>query len=103
MLTIVTKMLAEIGVHDVDCAGDVESALAHVRVRDYDVLILDYFLGDQTGDDLMFTLRHEGEDIPAIIMTGEAARAATHLRQEVDWLRKPFTATELKARIAAAL
>ena len=103
MLTIVTKLLGEIGIHDVDCATDVKSALGRTQARDYDLLIVDYFLGDETGDDLLSALREQDEDIRAIIMTGEAFKAAARLGYVVDWLRKPFTAQDLAARILATL
>ncbi|WP_460452550.1 response regulator [Alsobacter sp. SYSU BS001988] len=103
MLTIVTKQLAELGIRDVDCAANVGEALMRARARDYDLLIVDFFLGEQTGDDLLAALGEQGDEIPAIIMTGEAQKAATKLGHDVDWLRKPFTASDLQARILGAL
>jgi DNA-binding response OmpR family regulator len=103
MLTIVAKLLASIGIDDVDCAGTVNQALTRVHARDYDLLIVDYFLTDETGDDLLAALQERSKHIPAVIMTGEPKRAATKLGHEVDWLRKPFTAPQLRARIVGAL
>src|SRR4051794_28412468 len=44
MLTIVMKLLAQLDIHDVDCSMSVMGALDSVARRDYDLLILDYFL-----------------------------------------------------------
>lgn len=103
MLTIVQKMLSELGVRDIDRASSCDAALARLRSRDYDLLIVDYFLGDETGDELIARARAAGEDVTAVIMTGEPERASRALGHEVDWLRKPFTAAELQLRIEATL
>ncbi|WP_460449089.1 response regulator [Alsobacter sp. SYSU BS001988] len=103
MLTIVMKLLAQLDIHDVDCSMSVMGALDSVARRDYDLLILDYFLGEETGDELVHRLKLTGQTIPAIIMTGEPEKAMQLTGRNGDWLRKPFTAEDLRERIVAAL
>ncbi len=103
MLKIMRSQLAEIGLHDVDSAMSAGDALSAFHRRDYDLLIVDYYLGDRTGHDLVSALARSAEhcDTPSIIITGEPDRATRDLGFAVDWLRKPFTSEELLERIEA--
>ncbi|WP_460452445.1 hypothetical protein [Alsobacter sp. SYSU BS001988] len=48
-------------------------------------------------------LKLTGQTIPAIIITGEPEKAMQLTGRNGDWLRKPFTAEDLRERIVAAL
>ncbi len=101
MLKILRAQLAEIGLTDVDVAGGTRQALAALQHRDYDLLILDHYLGDSTGQEILASLAagpRDGET-PSIIITGEPERAARDIGSMLDWLRKPFNAAQLLNRI----
>lgn len=101
MLKILRAQLAEIGLTDVDAAGGARQALSALEHRDYDLLIVDHYLGDSTGPEILRTLGAclRERDTPSIIITGEPDRAARDLGATLDWLRKPFTSTQLLGRI----
>jgi two-component system, sensor histidine kinase ChiS len=101
MLKILRAHLGEIALTDVDAATSAAQALSMLERRDYDLLIVDFYLGDRTGHDLVQALagNHVHGETPSIIITGEPDRAARDLGFQVDWLKKPFTAQELRHRI----
>jgi DNA-binding response OmpR family regulator len=101
MLKILRSQLAEIGLTDVDAAGGARQALTALDHRDYDLLIVDHYLGDSTGQEILQSLaaRHRDGETPSIIITGEPERAARDIGAMLDWLRKPFTAQQLRRRI----
>jgi len=82
-------------------AGSAETALA---THDYDLLILDLGLPDQSGLSLLRTLRSQGQNLPVIITTARDALTdrVTGLDAGADdYLVKPYEIEELLARIRA--
>src|SRR5204863_10103465 len=64
--------------HKVSVAMDVQSALAYLRSKDVDLIILDINLPDQTGWDVLRTARSEGfihphemdgEKLPVVVLS----------------------------------
>lgn len=74
-----------------DWEKDFENALNCVCDGDYDVVLLDYRLGEKTGLDLLEDARRKGCEAPVIILTGlsdaEIDLAAMH-RGAADYLEK---------------
>lgn len=54
-------------------AGSVVRALARMQETAYDLLIVDYVLGDATGLDLLREAKRRSLDVPAIFVTGQGA------------------------------
>lgn len=80
--------------YDVDTAEDYESAVAHLNLRAFDVVITDIILAGQTGIDLLRTVRERGLDCPVVMITGEpnVETAAEAVRLGAfDYLPKPVT------------
>lgn len=84
--------------------GDATSALADCQTRTPDMILLDYRLPGGNGVSLIQNIRQipQVADIPLIMITGEADR--TILRDALhaganDFVRKPFDAIELTARV----
>lgn len=88
----------------VDVVFDVEDALAHAALTEYDVVVLDRDLPRIHGDEVCRRLVGEGRDCRVLMLTaaGTVADRVQGLRIEADdYLPKPFDASELVARIQA--
>jgi two-component system phosphate regulon response regulator OmpR len=97
-----------LGEHDFEVVT-IESAdemLGRLRRRRPDLLVLDVMMPGTGGLDALRTLREQGDDVPAILLT---ARSADHERIQGldlgadDYVSKPFNARELLSRIRAVL
>jgi two-component system phosphate regulon response regulator PhoB len=88
--------------------ADAESALAQIKQALPDLLLLDWMLPGQSGLALARGLRGESRtrELPIIMVTarGEEADRVAGLEAWVDdYVTKPFSPRELKARIKAVL
>jgi DNA-binding response OmpR family regulator len=91
----------------VAAAADGEAALAAVRERSPDLIVLDLMLPKIDGLDVCHILRSEHErEIPIIMLTARATEEDTLLGLDSgadDYLTKPFSPRELSARVQAVL
>ena len=104
IVDVVTYALRRDG-FDVDAVGDGESALASVRSRSYDVVVLDVMLPGTSGMDVCRSLRAEGP-IPIVMLTAKDAEVDRVLGLELgadDYVTKPFSVAELVSRVRALL
>jgi RNA polymerase sigma factor (sigma-70 family) len=85
--------------------SDAESFLAALAPRAAGCVVADLRLPGMSGLDLQAKVRERGNRIPFVIITAHgdvpAARAA-FLAEAVDFIEKPFEATQLKAAIESA-
>lgn len=99
----VKKGLSEAG-HVVDLATDGETGLEMAQAADYDALILDRMLPKRDGLQLLSDLREGGDATPVLILSalGETDHKVEGLRAGGDdYLAKPYSFTELLARVEA--
>ncbi|MBL4854786.1 MAG: response regulator transcription factor [Robiginitomaculum sp.] len=99
----VRKGLMEEG-HVVDLAGDGELGLEMAKAADYDALVLDRMLPKRDGLSLLKELRKDGDTTPVLILSalGEVDQKVEGLRAGGDdYLAKPYSFTELLARVEA--
>ncbi len=92
--------------YDADGAGSVAEATAALRARPYDLLILDLWLPDGSGSAVLRQLREVGSAVPAVVCSGwpDAVLRTRMFEAGADAvLEKPFSCTELIARIHALL
>jgi two-component system response regulator PilR (NtrC family) len=92
--------------YDIDTAGGVEDALAHLEERSYSLLITDMRLPDGTGLDLLRRLEESGRRERAIVITayGSAENAVEALKAGAyDYLTKPVDLKQFRAVVASAL
>ena len=92
----------------VRAVGDAESAQMEIRAALPDLLLLDWMLPGQSGLALARTLRGEARthELPIIMVTArgdEADRVAGLEAWVDDYVTKPFSPRELKARIKSVL
>lgn len=91
--------------HEVEAVDRGEQALAAARARRFDVLVLDIGLPGISGIEVCRQLRSESA-VPILILTARDAEVDRVLGLEAgadDYLTKPFSMSELLARVRAIL
>jgi DNA-binding response OmpR family regulator len=90
--------------HAVDLALNGETGLGFVKVRSYDVILLDVYLPEMNGIEVCKELRRQRRMTPVLMMT---AKDSPEVQQEAvragvnDYLPKPFSFELLLAKIDA--
>ncbi len=90
----------------VECVGDGETALGRGREGAWDLIILDLMLPGKDGFEVCRELRRSGIRTPVIMLTAKTHEAEKILGLELgadDYVTKPFSPRELRARIQAVL
>ncbi len=90
----------------VDIVGNGEQAVAQANTERYSMVILDLNLPDISGLDVCRQLRDRGIDWPILVLTGESEILTKINLLDAgadDYLTKPFSLGELKARLRALL
>ncbi len=91
---------------EVEVAGDGAEAIRLARGRKFDLIVLDVMLPKKDGFEVCRELRREGYRTPVIMLTARTAESEKVLGLEVgadDYVTKPFSPRELRARIKAVL
>lgn len=92
--------------YDVEVARDGESASARGREPGWDLILLDVMLPKMDGFDVCRELRKAGVRTPILFLTARTHEAEKVLGLDLgasDYITKPFSARELRARIRARL
>ena len=104
---LVLAMLKPLGL-TITCAtsGDEGLALAHALIPD--LILLDHDMPSGTGLDVLHTIKSDPElaAVPVIMVTGSESNktlAACFAAGAIDYVRKPFTPVELRARVGSVL
>jgi two-component system copper resistance phosphate regulon response regulator CusR len=90
----------------VDIANDGEDGLHLARTGDYDLIVLDVMLPKRDGWSVLTELRHAGKDTPVLFLTARDAVEDRVKGLELggdDYLVKPFSFSELLARVRSIL
>jgi two-component system alkaline phosphatase synthesis response regulator PhoP len=91
---------------DVELVADGAVASKRAREQSFDLILLDVMLPGKDGFDVCRELRRAGLRIPIIMLTAKAQEAEKVLGLDIgadDYVTKPFSPKELRARIRAAL
>jgi DNA-binding response OmpR family regulator len=92
--------------YDVAVAGTGDDALKAARREPFDLILLDVMLPGKDGYDVCRELRRSGVRTPIIMLTAKAHEAEKVMGLELgadDYVTKPFSPRELRARVKAAL
>lgn len=103
--TLVDYALAEDG-YVVQGAGTVSEGAALALAGEHGAILLDVVLPDGNGIELARRLRREGVTTPILMLTGQREKADIVRGLDAgadDYLAKPFSFDELKARLRALL
>ena len=90
----------------VETAGDGETACIRSRDGKFDLILLDIMLPRKDGFAVCRELRQAGSKAPIILLTAKGQEIDRVLGLELgadDYVTKPFSSRELKARIKAVL
>jgi DNA-binding response OmpR family regulator len=90
----------------VETVGDGEKALHLAKEGDWNLIILDLMLPRKDGFAICQELRREGIETPIIMLTARTHEAEKIFGLEIgadDYVTKPFSPRELRARIQAVL
>ena len=90
----------------VETAADGETAVQRARGGEFDLILLDLMLPRKDGLEVLRELRRAGVRTHVIILTARAQEAEKILGLETgadDYITKPFSPRELRARVRAAL
>ena len=96
----------EAGRHVVEWVETRLEGQQRLAIYDYDIVVLDWNLGNESGLDLCREYRQSGGTTPILMLTGNSDvkdRVAGLEHGADDYLTKPFALSELNARITAIL
>jgi two-component system alkaline phosphatase synthesis response regulator PhoP len=96
----------EVEGYRVDIATDGDDALARAVDSDYDLILLDLMLPGKDGIAICRELRRRGDRTPIIMLTARSTEGDKIAGLDCgadDYVTKPFSPVELRARIRAAL
>ncbi len=103
--TILENFLKKKG-FDVVVTYSVKSGIEALKAREFQLILLDYRLGDGIGLEVLDALRAQGKVIPSVIMTSfnDVRTAVNAIRQGVfDYITKPVNPDELLMVVNEAL
>ena len=92
--------------YDVEIARDGETGLRRAREGAFDLILLDVMLPRKDGFAICRELRRAGLPVSIIVLTAKSQEAEKVLGLELgadDYVTKPFSPLELRARIKAVL
>jgi two-component system alkaline phosphatase synthesis response regulator PhoP len=92
--------------YGVEVAGDGETAVRRARDAQFDLILLDVMLPRKDGFQVCRELRRGGIQTPIILLTARSQEAEKVLGLQLgadDYVTKPFSPLELRARIQAVL
>ena len=92
--------------YEVEVVSDGETASRRAREQSFDLIILDVMLPHKDGFEVCRELRRVGLRTPVILLTAKTQESDKVLGLELgadDYVTKPFSPRELRARVKAAL
>ena len=92
--------------HDIEVTGDGGIAITKARASAFDLILLDVMLAGKDGFDVLRELRRSNVTTPIVMLTARTQEAEKVLALESgadDYVTKPFSPRELRARVAAIL
>ncbi len=92
--------------YETELAADGETAAHRAMSPEFDLILLDVMLPKQDGFEVCRQVRRAGVDTPIILLTARTQEAEKVLGLEAgadDYVTKPYSARELRARVKAHL
>jgi len=92
--------------YETEVAADGDTAAQKARSREWDLILLDVMLPGKDGFEVCRELRRAGIRTPVLMLTAKTHEAEKVLGLELgadDYVTKPYSARELRARVKALL
>src|SRR5437016_2542491 len=92
--------------YDVTVATNGNDAIREAGTQEFDLILLDVMLPGKDGFEVCRSLRHDRKRTPIILLTARTQEAEKVMGLELgadDYVTKPFSPRELRARIKAIL
>ena len=92
--------------YEVEIVDDGAKAIPRALAESFDLILLDVMLPNMDGFEICRQLRHQGLKTPVILLTAKTHEAEKILGLDVgadDYVTKPFSPRELRARIRSVL
>jgi len=105
-IALALKEDLELEEYEIDVLTSGDEACQKVQADDYDLVLLDLILPGKDGYDVCRELRRSGDRTPIIMLTARTQEAEKVLGLDLgadDYITKPFSPMELRARIRAVL
>jgi DNA-binding NtrC family response regulator len=99
------SMILRLNGFEVTEADSVKAGLKEFEAADFDAAVVDIFLKDENGFDLIAALRERAPDLPVVAVSGMATLNATVRSSDladITGLQKPFRPVELIRAIETA-
>src|SRR5436190_3324789 len=105
MTDIMSKLLRQIGVADLDCVNDGASALERLRSKRYGLVLSDWEMQPMDGPQLIEEMRRVPAlaDIPVVLVTAKHNEDHSWLAGGDGYIVKPFTADALREKMEEVL
>ncbi|GEM_PF-1833651 len=107
ILTLMSELLREQGFQTVYPANNPDAALALAAAQGFDLVVLDYHLGQQSGIEVAEQLRAlPGFEAPVLVTTALPSARAHQVCAELDaceCVTKPFDVTDFLEAVQACL
>jgi two-component system chemotaxis response regulator CheY len=106
MRKILIGVLSQVGITEVDQAGDGRVAVAAVAAGDYGLILMDWNMPRMLGIDALKAIRASGKTMPIILVTTEAekGRVIEAIKSgATSYIIKPFEPSTITGRIRAVL
>jgi two-component system chemotaxis response regulator CheY len=107
MRELLGRMLRSLGFADVVGAGSAKDALKAIEARSFDLVLVDWNLGDDNGGELVTRLRAgAGAKLPILMVSGQSERETVLAAQRAGidgYLLKPVSKADLEARVRFVL
>jgi two-component system chemotaxis response regulator CheY len=106
MQRIISNLLKQLNLHNIDDASDGSEALAKMHQNNYGLVISDWNMEPMTGLDLLKAVRADGKlkDTPFIMITAESKTenvVAAKAAGVSNYIVKPFNAETLKSKLSS--
>jgi two-component system alkaline phosphatase synthesis response regulator PhoP len=92
--------------YNTETAADGDTAARRAIVEPFDLILLDVMLPGKDGFEVCREVRRAGIEVPIILLTARAQEAEKVFELELgadDYVTKPYSARELRARVKAHL
>jgi PAS domain S-box-containing protein len=92
--------------YDVVAVLSAKEAIARLEQEKFQLVITDYFLGDQTGADVVLAVRHKQPEVKVIVVSGDVQRLPDwfgHCREVARIISKPFQLVDLLEAAKSAM